>query len=441
MSTVLLAVFNDSDVAARVREVLVQDGFPTDRVDLTSPRDLGRAQLEPASTFHDKCVQYFRTLLGREGDRDYPEMLARRIDNGAATVTVLPRGAIETERAKQILQYAQPAEIVGHDLENYGWEHAAAKHDDPWAKYIWVEHSPNAPDCIYCRLFPDLALSAPWAHGPLRRGSTHTPTVERRWSDTKDAGIPSRMPRSQEIRIRHVDALSAFEWLRRGWDDLWHMRASSLIHGVLIATLGAVLLILGSSHPYFVAAAISGYLLIGPIMTTGICELSRRRAAGEPLGFDDSLQGLARNPQELLKFGAILAGITAVWFVASEIMLRSVLNSPGPTTAEILWGDFTAAASRDQVITYVASGAVLACLVFALSVVSVPLIIDRRVSATEAIRASVNATLSNLPAMLVWSALIVVLTALGFLTMLVGMIIVAPLLGHATWHAYRALVA
>ena len=90
---------------------------------------------------------------------------------------------------------------------------------------------------------------------------------------------------------------------------------------------------------------------------------------------------------------------------------------------------------------YVASGAVLAVMVFAVSVVSVPLIIDRHASASDAIRTSLRATFANLPAMLVWAGLIVGLTAIGFLTLLVGMVIVAPLLGYATWHAYRDLIA
>jgi uncharacterized membrane protein len=97
--------------------------------------------------------------------------------------------------------------------------------------------------------------------------------------------------------------------------------------------------------------------------------------------------------------------------------------------------------SAEQLIGYVGCGAVLAVIVFSVSVVAVPLMIDRHASATDAIRASVRATLANLPAMLVWSFLIVAVTAMGFITLLVGMVIVAPLLGYATWHAYRDLVA
>jgi uncharacterized membrane protein len=453
MSTVLVAVFDDYEAADLVRQVLVQDGFPTDRVELTALRELGRTSFQPADSPHGKFVQYFRSVLCREDEREYPEMLAQRIDNGATTITVHPRGAIETERATQIIQHAHPAEVLGHDLTKHGWEHAAARHEGAWAQYVWLEHSPNDPDCIYCRLFPHLALHAPAAFTAMRSGSAYTPAVggaplssvadPGALAGTAQGGSPavlSRATQFQHFGIRRVSALQSLEWLRRGWDDLRHIRSASLIYGVLIATLGAVLLIVGSSHLYFFAAAVSGYLLIGPLMTTGVCELSRRRAAGEPLGFDESLQGVIRNPHELLKFGAILAAVTIVWFVSSEAMLRSVLHSAGPAAAQVLWGGFTESANRAEIIAYVGSGAVLAGIVFAVSVVAVPLIIDRHANVTEAIWGSLKATLWNLPTMLIWSALIVALTALGFLTMLLGMVFVAPLLGHATWHAYRDLV-
>src|SRR5262249_10139331 len=94
-----------------------------------------------------------------------------------------------------------------------------------------------------------------------------------------------------QVGIRNVAARQAAERVTGGWDDLRQIGAASIAHGALITALGGVLLMLGSSHAYLVAAAISGYLLVGPIMTTGLCELSRRRAAGEPVGFDESLQG------------------------------------------------------------------------------------------------------------------------------------------------------
>lgn len=242
------------------------------------------------------------------------------------------------------------------------------------------------------------------------------------------------------IEIRRVPALQSIIWLASGWDDLRHLGWASLAHGVLIVTMGWVLLGIASAHLYLVVAAVTGYLLVGPVMTTGLCELSRRRSAREPTGFDDSLDAVARDPVSLAQFGALLAAIALVWLVASQVMLSTLAAGSAPSTEVLLWGSFTGAIDRAQTLAFVGSGAVLAAIVFTASVVTVPLIIDRGMGTVDAIAASVRVTLRNLPAMLVWSALIVVLTAFGFLTLLAGMIVVAPLLGHATWHAYRDLV-
>lgn len=241
--------------------------------------------------------------------------------------------------------------------------------------------------------------------------------------------------------IRHVPVLQSLQWLRRGWDDLRHVNGASLAHGALIATAGAVLLMLGSSHLYFIIAAVSAYLLVGPIMATCICELSRQRERGEAPGFDTSLDAVARNSRSLLLFSMLLAGIALFWFAASEVMLQSVLQRPLPDFADLLWGSSFELDARAQLLPYMASGAVLAAIVFCLSAVAIPLIIDRHASAMEAMWLSAKATVKNLPAMLVWSALIVILTAFGFVTLLLGMIVIAPLLGHASWHAYRDLIA
>jgi uncharacterized membrane protein len=242
------------------------------------------------------------------------------------------------------------------------------------------------------------------------------------------------------VGVRRVTARQSIEWVRRGWDDFRHLKSASLAHGALITAMGAVLLMLGSSHAYLIAAAVTGYLLVGPIMTTGVCELSRRREAGERTGFDESMQGMLRNPEGLLYFGVVLAIIAAAWFVVSGIVLQSALHASAPSLGEALWGSMSDAASRPQLVAYIGSGAVLAAIVFTLSVVAVPLIIDRHANALDAMWISAKVTFWNLPAMIVWAGIIVGLTIVGFAPFLFGMIVVAPVLGHATWHAYKDLI-
>jgi uncharacterized membrane protein len=242
------------------------------------------------------------------------------------------------------------------------------------------------------------------------------------------------------LEVRHVPARQSLVWLRQGWEDLRYFGWKSLAQGALIAILGAVLLMLFSTHAYLVTAAVTGYLLVGPIMTTELCELSRRRGSQEAPSDDDPSQPLTRNATSLLQFGAILAAIALVWLVASATMLTAIEHTPAPGLAVVLWGSLTEALTGLQLLSYTASGAVLAAIVFTLSVVAVPLIVDRHASAMDAIWTSIRVTFANIPAMLVWAGLIVCMTAVGFVTLLIGMIVVAPLLGHATWHAYRDLV-
>jgi hypothetical protein len=152
MSAILLAIFEDHGSAERVRTEFVRDGFPTDRVELTASCEPGRAALVPAASDHDRFLRYFRALLNDETERPYAEFLADRVEHGAATVTVHPRGPVETLRAAEILGVARPVHVVQHDLANQKLEHAAARHDKAWIRSFWVETQHDS-HCIYCRLF------------------------------------------------------------------------------------------------------------------------------------------------------------------------------------------------------------------------------------------------------------------------------------------------
>lgn len=154
MSAVLLAVFNDYEAAHRVRLELVRDGFPTDRVELTAACEPGRAGCMPAELPRGKLVQYFRILFRSEADHGYVEVLATRVENGAATITVHPRGTIETERATKILEVGAPLEVTHRDLRANRWQ-AAARNEQPWIKHLWLEFKGDA-HCIYCRMFDSM---------------------------------------------------------------------------------------------------------------------------------------------------------------------------------------------------------------------------------------------------------------------------------------------
>ncbi|HWS67693.1 MAG TPA: DUF2189 domain-containing protein [Steroidobacteraceae bacterium] len=240
------------------------------------------------------------------------------------------------------------------------------------------------------------------------------------------------------VDVIRIPVFRPFTWLRAGWRDM--RRPASLAYGALIVAIGWTILVFCGTHPYLIAAAISGFLLVGPLMSAGLCELSRRYSLGQSTDFDDSLDGFKRNAPALFEFGVILAICAAVWFGISALILGTVFHIGAPDMSETLYRGFLDSTNRPQVLAYIAIGGVLATWVFAVSVVSIPLIIDQHASAGQAMRASVNVVLHNIPAMIVWSALILVLTIIGYATLLIGLLYIAPLLGHATWHAYKGMI-
>ena len=242
------------------------------------------------------------------------------------------------------------------------------------------------------------------------------------------------------VEVMRIPVYRPFVWLRDGWRDMRRHWGTSLGYGALIVALGWTLLMFCGTHPYFIAAAISGFLLVGPLMSAGLCEMSRRHSLGQSANFDDSLEGFKRNAPALFEFGVILAVCAAVWFGISAVLLASVFHIAAPDISETLYRGFLDLTNRSQVMAYIVVGGVLATGVFAVSVVAIPLIIDRHATAGQAISASVNAVVHNIPAMIVWSALILLLTVIGYLPLLCGLLVIAPLLGHATWHAYKGMI-
>src|ERR1700688_3923819 len=250
--------------------------------------------------------------------------------------------------------------------------------------------------------------------------------------------LVSGQEQTLHLEVMRIPVYQPLMWLRQGWLDM--RSVASLGYGALIVAVGWTILVFCGTHPYFIAAAISGFLLVGPLMSAGLCEMSRRYSLGQSTDFDDSLDGFKRNAPALFEFGVILAICAALWFGISALILGTVFIIGAPDMSENFYRGFLDPANRPQVFAYIAIGGVLATWVFAVSVVSIPLIIDQHASAGQAMRASVNVVLHNIPAMIVWSALILVLTIVGYATLLLGLLYIAPLLGHATWHAYKAMI-
>jgi uncharacterized membrane protein len=256
-----------------------------------------------------------------------------------------------------------------------------------------------------------------------------------------DKTLITGQDRTLHSGVNQVPIYAPLLWLRNGWRDVRRHWGVSLGYGALILALGWILLIFCGTHPYFIAAAISGFLLVGPLMSAGLCEMSRRNSLGQSASFDDSLEGFARNAPALMEFGVILAICAAAWFLISALLLGTVFHIAAPDISETLYRGFLDSTNQSQVLAYICVGGMLATAVFTVSVVTIPMIVDQGASVGQAMSASVHAVLRNIPAMILWSALILLATIIGYAPLLAGMLLIAPLLGHATWYAYADMIA
>ena len=239
--------------------------------------------------------------------------------------------------------------------------------------------------------------------------------------------------------IHRVPLTRPFIWLGQGWADLLHHRSASLAYGALASGMGALILAY-DRNPIYVACAVVAFLFVGPVITAGLCELSRARDHGEVSDFQSSLQALQVNRKNLLPFAQVLTLMAVTWFVGAAGLLYLQSGTFSPEVTSTVGGDVLRHLSQVQILVYSLTLGSLAVLVFALSVVTVPMIIERHVDAKTAIRMSLRVARRNVVPMLVWASLIAALVVLGFATGLLAMVVIFPLLGHATWCAYRDLV-
>jgi uncharacterized membrane protein len=239
--------------------------------------------------------------------------------------------------------------------------------------------------------------------------------------------------------LRTVAMAQPLGWLRRGWEDLRACPFASLFYGVCFVAGGALMVLALGGAPEYVAAVTTGFLIGGPFFAIGLYEISRRRERGLPCSLGPTLTAWKGNAGNLGVFAAILLVLFLVWARASMVVFALFYSGEMPT----LSGFLRHVVSTDHLgflAAYFAIGGLFALLAFSISLISIPLMLDRGHDAITASIASVRALLANPAAMFVWAGLIALLGGLGLVTFLAGMLVVGPILGHATWHAYRDMV-
>lgn len=240
--------------------------------------------------------------------------------------------------------------------------------------------------------------------------------------------------------IRTVPVSAPFAWLAMGWTDLRRAPAASVAYGATFAMMGW-LIALVFRHAYeFVSAMAAGFLLLGPFLATGLYDISRRLQDGQRVRLADTLTAWRANLGAFSLFSLVLTIIMLVWARASLVTFALFFSGGMPTLKSFL-DQLLSIEHLDFLLTYFAVGALFAAIVFAVSVVSVPMMLDRGTDTIVAALTSVRALFTNPLPLLVWALLIVVVIGVGFATFFIGLVVAVPAVGHATWHAYRALVA
>jgi uncharacterized membrane protein len=239
-------------------------------------------------------------------------------------------------------------------------------------------------------------------------------------------------------------------WLGLAWHDMLRAGWVSFAHGFVLAAFGVAIVAVAHHRFWLLAGALSGFLVIAPVLATSLYALSRalerketadwRVVAKTWLNWQNSHFNKWGNDYWcMVQFGALLAAAATGWVLTSAALIT--LLAPVPVNTPLEFVRYVVLAPDSWLFElWLALGGVLAAPLFASSVVSMPLLLDRRVTLLQAVLTSWRTILANPIPLALWAALIMGFTMLGLGSLLLGLVPVLPMLGHASWHAYRELV-
>jgi uncharacterized membrane protein len=241
-------------------------------------------------------------------------------------------------------------------------------------------------------------------------------------------------------RVRLISMDQPWEWLGAGWKDLWRVPSASIAYGLLFVIMGYLMVYLVKAQFHYALALTTGFLLAGPFLAMGLYDISRRLEAGEPATLGHALTAWRHNALPIFLFGVVIGLLMIVWARLSAALFAVIVGSRDLSLDSSAAQIFFSGSGLTFLLVFTVVGAIIAAAVFTISVVSIPMMLDRKTDFITAILTSITAVRANPAPMALWAALIVIFTGIGLITFYVGLAIALPLIGHATWHAYRSLV-
>lgn len=243
-------------------------------------------------------------------------------------------------------------------------------------------------------------------------------------------------------RRRNLPARAAFDWLASGWRDLWTSPAPSLIYGFAIFAVSLFIVwgLFRLELDYILFPALAGFLVVGPLIAIGLYQKSRALEAGRPASLADMIFVRAASGAQVWFTGALLCLLMLVWMRAAVIIYALFFGlRPFPGFGDVVTMLLTTPVGWGMLLVGTVAGGIFAAFSFAISTFAIPMLLDERVDAFTAMGTSISLVWNNLPVMLAWGAIVLALILASMATGLIGLIVVFPLLGHATWHSYRAI--
>lgn len=276
--------------------------------------------------------------------------------------------------------------------------------------------------------------------GAVASDASPQPAAEPNSDGLAPLGFEARPePSALDLPLNTLPWSAPLGWLKAGWHDFTRAPVIGLFYGLCFVLMGWALV--GTFHraPEYTLALSAGFLLLGPFLCLGLYHASRELEQGRPPRLLASLTAWRISSAQLAIFAAVLLVLEMLWgraaMIVFAISFEGVPDFSGPLSS-FLTEEFITFG-----VVYAAVGAIFAGLIFAISVVSMPMILDRSVDAVSAGLLSMRLVATQPGVMWLWAALIGLLSVLAMLPGFVGLLVVAPVLGHASWHTYRAALA
>ena len=248
------------------------------------------------------------------------------------------------------------------------------------------------------------------------------------------------LPYADRVNILSSD--EPFKWLLAGWHDFRRSGIVSLGYGLIFVTAGLILTagLYLAGLAYLIAPLSAGFLLVGPALTVGLYAISRDLERGRQPSLLRALTAWRANPTRLIGIGLFLVLFLIIWIRLAVLIFA--ISFPYETLSIEKMLSATLFTHEGNIFLLIGTvvGSVMATIAFTASVVSLPMLLDRNVDILQAVVTSVVAVAMNARIMALWAMLIVIFTAAGLLTGYIGLAVTLPLIGHASWHAYRTLI-